>query len=248
MVSRLKNICQQLGEKEPPMDKNFYACNLHAYETSEDLVIPEGVRIIMFCYSGRILNICPRFDKFNWKQIFTNKDASYNYCTFLSNLVQYSTLRNHFCVYEPGSTIKDLKFIGDKYFRDGVFQLPVKAAVMDWDDNIVYTTSDKVTEHVMTTRPASLQMDSATSIRKNRDKAVTLLRYKENPAYIKSSHMDMLFQPLSTLIKNLKFRSGGCTLLLLTCREGKRHKLRRSPRVYDELKKLYQKYRSKTPT
>lgn len=247
-IAKLSRVCRRIDEiddeKRDPEDKNFYAVNMHGYELAEDFVVPAGIRLIMFCYSGKILNICPRFDKYNWEKIFTDSDATYNYCTFLSSLAGYSTLRNHFCVYNEGDVIKNMKFKTDEYFRHGVFSLPVHAAVMDWDANVVYGTSEDATEHAMSSRPEQLQMDSATSIRTDKKKASALLKDKHNPAVFLSSWSMPINVTLENMVRQIKFRNGGGTILLLTCREGKPQKLKHAPRVLEEIERMYTKYRS----
>jgi hypothetical protein len=239
-IERLASICEELDEDEPAMNKNFYAVNLHGYETKEDFIIPENVRIIMFCYSGRKLNVCPRFDKFNWTKIFTNESAAYNYCTFLANIAQYSSIRDHFCIYNPGDRIKNINFRPDDYFRHGLFALPVHAAVYVREDNRIYTTDSDSTGKTIISRSLSRY---TSNVKTDREKACSTLRYSENPAIILSPHI-MNANQLSTIVNNLKFKHGGVTLLLLTCREGKPVKLPHTIRVKEELELMYEKYLS----
>lgn len=241
-INNLKQICQKLNENEPEMDKNFWAVNMHGDETKDEFEIPKGVRIIMFCYSGRSLHVCPRFDKFNWREIFLNEDASYNYCTFLANLSQYSSLRDHFCVYEEGTTIRDLVFTSDELFRNGIYQLPVYAAAYEPNSDQVFVSSEKVFDK------AVRESIKIRRISVNRENTAKVIKDKDSNAIIFSKSIQIPKITLSTLVKNLGTEVGretkkGFTLLLLTCRTGeKRHGIIHPPTVYEELEKLFQKY------
>lgn len=246
-IKRLKLACSRLEteDEKTPVNKNFYAVNMHGSELSSDYTIPDDIRINMFCYTGKILNICPRFDMYNWEKIFTDPNATFNYCTFLSALSGYSTLRNHFCVYEAGHVIKDMRFKTDEWFRHGVFQLPVRGAVMDWDANEVYATSKQSAEYIANKRPIELQMDSDTVISVDKRKASKLLKVSENLLFLSSNWSTPLNQTLSQIINQVKFKTGGSTILLLTCREGIPQKLLHAPRVIEEVENMYNKLKSR---
>lgn len=240
-VKRLKDICYRLDEKEPEIDKNFYAINMHGTELADNYIIPKGIRIIMFCYSGRILKICPRFDTFNWSEIFLNEDSSYNYCTFLSNLVQYSTLRDHFCVYNSGDIIKDIIFHSDEVFRDGIYRLPVYAAVTDPADGTTYVSSSEIfTKAIERFKSHKTVVDPK--------RVGKILRHKESNAIIFSKHIFHSGTKLSTLIRDIQYQQKEFTMLILTCRKSKGFELPHTRRVYEELNRLYQEYQVQRTT
>lgn len=231
-IKTLKTICEKLDEKEEPVNKNFWTVNMHGDELSEDFLVPQGIRIIMFCYSGRKLNICPRFDKFNWREIFLNEDASYNYCTFISNIAQYSSLRDHFCIYEAGHTVKDILLTPDPSFRSGVYKLPVQAAVKDEESNTVYISSPELFSKVIHRETKNVRVDRANTAKIIKDKNIP-------NTIIFSPHYNFQKITLSKLIQKL---GTNYTLLLLTCRTGKKQKLIPAPTVSEELQKLYNQY------
>lgn len=248
IIDRLEASCKLLPEKDKDINKNFFAVNAHGTETKDSLIVPPNCRVIMFCYSGRILEVCPRFEKFIWKRIMTKESASYNYCTFLANIAQYSSIRNHFCIYEPGSNIKNIEFYGDNIFRSDVFELPVRAVVRDESDNTLYSTDEntgldllehesKIGGKVFMVRSKRIKIDQS--------KASKLLHNNSNRAWfaskiVKSDHADNL----SDLLNYINYKGGG-TIILFVCREGKKHKMPKSPKVYDELKKIYKYHQSK---
>jgi len=237
-VSNLKNICLELREDEPSIDKNFFAVNMHGDELKEDFIIPEGVRIVMFCYPGKKLDICQRFDEFNWREIFLNEDASYNYCTFLGNLSQYSSLRDHFCVYKAGNRIRDLRLSSDQDFRHGVYKLPVYAGSYDYDNEQAYVSSpeifDKFIGQTKNIKRVSVNKKIIAKIAKDNKKQLIIL----------SKHILIQKINLSSLVKKLLFEmNSGFTLLLLTCRTGEiRDELFSAPLVREELGKMFENY------
>lgn len=240
IVGRLKKICQDLKEDEPDVDKNFWAVNMHGDELEEDFIVPKGIRIVAFCYPGWKLDICPRFDKFNWRQIFLNEDSTFNYCTFIANLSHYSSLRNHFCIYEEGSKFKDLILSPDEYFRSGVYKLPVKAAVKD-ENGVVYVSTPDIFPDVFSVIGSSkrivLDRDIVGQIAKDKNSETWILSQFKRDSNIK----------LSDLVKSLRVKMGESkrqdfTLLLLTCRTGKRRKEENKFTVDMQLENLIQKF------
>lgn len=241
-IQNLRKICQGLDELEKDTDKNFWVVNMHGDEIPEKFTVPEGVRIIMFCYPGCRLNIWPKFDRFNWREIFMNEDASYNYCTFLSNIVQYPSLRDHFCVYDAGKTVDDLVFSPDENFRSGIYNLPVYGAVYDKNSNTVFSSSEKVFAETVkeTVKVGKIVVD--------KNKTADMIKDKFSPAIFFSKHFEPEQMRLSELVRKLSVvlgseRKKGFTLLLLTCRTGeKRWTSTFPPTAYQELEKLYKKY------
>lgn len=225
-------------DNKEPKNRLFYTVNMHGKELEYDYTVPDGCRVIMFCYSGKILDICPKFDKFNWK-LFTDPDVIVSYCTFLERISKYSSIRNHFCVYNSGEKIQDILFTPDQDFKYGIYKLPVQGAVYDENSNTVYV-SDPETTGLILTNPELSPSRKSTHIAMNPNKTASLLRYRENKSYIHSPHMIVPRIKLSELLRNLKVKYGGCTLLLLTCREGKGYEIPDSHTVLEEIKSLFQ--------
>lgn len=190
---------------------------MHGEESKDNFVIPPNVRIIMFCYSGRTLYVCPKFDKFIWS-IFLDENSVSDYPTFLRSISGYSSIRDHFCVYEEGDTIKDMVFTSDETFRDGLFTLPVMGAVHDAEKNNVYVSSSDIFTDVL---------DSIENVKRvvvDKKKTAHAIRNKNSPGVIFSSHKSFLYPTsLSKILKNYLSLNEGCTLLLLTCRESREH-------------------------
>jgi hypothetical protein len=240
-IANLKKICSQLDEKEPDMNKNFWAVNMHGDETLQEFVVPKGVRIIMFCYSGRKLHVCPRFDKFNWREIFLNEEASFNYCTFISNLSRYSSLRDHFCVYSEGNVIRDLVFRPDENFRDGIFKLPVRAAVFDPENKQVYVSDPEIFSQTVE------KTEKVSRVSVNKQAVAKIVKDKDSSAIIFTPHIITPEIKLSQLVTKLRVSLGKIdnqfTLLLLTCRTGEpRRGLLHPLTVYEELENLVRNY------
>jgi len=254
-LSSFTNICQQVEEKERAMgklpdkiDKNFLVLSMHGANTYKDYTVPAGVRLIMFCYSGRALEICPTFDDFIWENIMLNRDASFNYCTFISNLAQYPSFRDHFCIYNSGDTLNDLVFHKDPYFRDGLFQLPVQAAVMDSEKgNVVYVSSPNImAESIGTSRDIHRQVvnvkKTAEWIKAKKGDADQRIKAIFHTPHWTTKQLGQAFPEgliLSELVKHIQ-RSirPSFTLLLLTCRTGKYQAVPNSPTVLEELTRL----------
>ena len=122
--------CKFYGLKHKNINKNFFFLNAHGEELEEFYEIPKGIRVIMFCYSKR-LDVCPKFDRFNWEHILLDPKATENYCNFLSTISKYKSINDHFCIYEEGDTIRNLSIFTDEYFREGLYRLPVKGYAYD---------------------------------------------------------------------------------------------------------------------
>jgi hypothetical protein len=238
-IKKLANICSNINEpEEPRMNTTFYSVNMHGYETKEDFIIPKNTRVIMFCYSGKILNMCPTFEKFVWEKINTNKYATFNYCTFLANIAQYSSIRNHFCVYNEGDKIKNIEFeTSDNDFRDGIYKLPVRGGVYVEKDNKIYTTDSTSTFKILT-EPQFLQRYTK-NVSKNLEKASSSMRNLNNKFILLSPKLIGIYN-LSLLLNNLS--TTGATILLFTCREGKTDRSIIQHKIHTELEKIYYQY------
>lgn len=260
-LGKLRNICEGIEKKiekkieeknseDNSINKIFYAVNMHGTEKSDDFMIPKNVRIIMFCYPGRVLSVCPKFDLKNWRDILLNEDASFNYCTFITSLT-HSTLRDHFCVYNPGHKIKDIMMNTDPEFRSGIFKLPVKAISIkdiknDSDNinenksghNLAYISSDDIFSDVSSLGFRNIKVD--------RQQVAKDIRYRESDMIIMSYYKSADEIRLSRLVKELLAKHKGFTLLLLTCRQGLPYNLEKGNRVYEEVEMLYEKYRAES--
>lgn len=247
-IETLRRICQNLDEKEPDIDKNFYMVNLHGSENYKEFVVPKGVRLIMFCHA-KTLCVNENFDQFVWENVALNEDACYNYCTFLSNLADYSSLRDHFCVYNEGDTITDLTLykVRNDTFRPGVFQLPMKIGVFVGEDDEYEEDYNKVFYYPESIR-TRVERDYPQQIMElDRSKTAYYSKYKDTEPIVYSYHyMPDMDTTLSALIKRLQVRiigNEGFTLLLMTCRTSNRPvRPTFAPRVYDELEKMYENY------
>lgn len=226
-----RNVCKFLPEAFSEKDRSFVAVHMHGDELKEELKIPDGIRIIMFCYSGKKLDICPRFDLFNWKHLFFDKSATENYCTFLATMSMYSTLRDHFCIFESGDTIRDIDFTPDvgetRDFQDGIFTLPVQAIVKDTYNDVTYVSDSDLFTMANTNMPAR-------RIVYDEDAAARLIKEKTYPTLFASHVKKPLFSyTLSQLIGEYKALGVEKTILILTCRNGDVQKMQRGTRVYD---------------
>lgn len=232
-ISKLKNICEMLNENEPEINKNFWAVSMHGDELDTEFAIPDGVRIIMFCYSGRALHVCPKFDNFIWEEILLNENASYNYCTFLANIAQYPSIRDHFCIYEKNTRIKDILLYNDSDFRSGIYKIPVYGSV--FSDNILYLSSDKIFSE-------SIEKFHL-NIRVNKKKTAGIIKKKNADSHIFSKHIMDNQIKLSELVKKIStglHKKNNFTIILFTCRSGKvAQYIPKQPTVEEEIKNLY---------
>jgi hypothetical protein len=222
--------CRNYKSSEKEINRNFFFVNAHGLELEQLYKIPEGVRIIMFCHE-KTLNICKKFDRFNWEHILLNSTASNNYCSFLSTISQYSSIKDHFCVYEPGSTIRNISIHGDEYFRNGIYRLPVKGYAYNADECSV-VVSDGTLIGEINSDPVLKKMIKncdRTRIYVNSRKISELLREQNDVGIIKSDvigihHGSEKF--LSNLIKSMKIHQPEFTILLMTCRNRDEDKIK----------------------
>ena len=242
MQKLTKEVCVNYRD---PTNSNFYFLNAHGEELEADYIIPKGVRIIMFCYSGAILDVCKKFDKFNWTNILLDPNASSNYCTFLSAISKYSSIRDHFCIYEEGDTIKNIQLYSDNDFREGLFRLPVKGFAHDIDTNSVVISSGTLLSDVQKdSRLKKIMKQVPTTHIKVDDKKVVELMRKKNDVGIISSYIRTIHSKisLSNLINSRKMDEPNFTMLLMVCREGiGSYDISDGKKVKDELAKLYRK-------
>jgi hypothetical protein len=202
------------------INRNFFFLNAHGDEIERIWEVPKGVRIIMFCYSKE-LQVCDRFDRYNWSHILLDPSASDNYCDFLKNISGYSSIKDHFCIYEEHDRIRDIDIETDEKFREGMYRLPVKGYVYDKNnDSIIVsdgTLMSEIHKHselnkIMNgSKPKKIVVDSK--------KIVDLLRVN-NKVGIIQSHVRKIHDKarLSNLINSMKLHMSGLTILLMVCR------------------------------
>ena len=201
-----------------PMNKNFFFLNAHGEELEHIYEIPKGVRLIMFCYS-KTLDVCKKFDEYNWSHILLDPQASSNYCDFLKSISGYSSIRDHFCVYEEGDVIPNLNIFPDDKFRDGLYRLPVKGYAYDKKtDSVVLSDGILLTETINDDRLNQL-MKSRKRVVIDSGRIVKLLKTKKDIGIIQSQVGRIHKTNLSDLINITKLDVPNFTMLLMVCRD-----------------------------
>jgi hypothetical protein len=203
------------------INRNFFFLNAHGEELNTPLEIPVGVRVIMFCHEKE-LEVCQKFDRFNWENILLNPSTSDNYCNFLNSISKYSSIRDHFCIYEEGDVIRNLRILTDEHFRDGLFRLPVKGYAYDSEneqlvvsDGILMSevkSDDKLMKMMKKMKRIHIKVDS---------KRVSELLSIQSEVGIISSYVKKINNKttLSNLIGTLKMNVPEFTILLMVCRD-----------------------------
>jgi hypothetical protein len=237
-----KKILIEKIKKKSDEQGNIYSVFMHGMELDDKFTVPKGVKLIMFCYSGRKLYVCKRFNKFIWKNLFLNENSTYNYLTFISTLSQYSSLRDHFCVYKEGDIVKNLYFENayedDNYFLSGIFKLPIKVSVKD--EGKVYSSSEDIMmESIIHHKNANIKVDI--------DKIGNTIIYPDKDFRIYSYYKRPLKGvKLSNLISDLKSIHEEFTLAILTCRTSDTEKNERDGiPVFEELKNIIRNLKNK---
>jgi len=222
------------------INKNFYFLNCDSEEPENEYEIPKGVRIVMFCYSGKILNVCNAFDKFNWSNILLNPDSSSDYCNFLSAISDYSSINDDFSVYEEGDTIKNINLYSENTIRQGVFKLPVKGFFYDKKtDSIIISSNTPMSSIVRQSELKRFFKDKSQKIIIDDNKIVDLMKKNKNvsiiESYVKKIHKSI---KLSNLINSMK-NHGNFTMLLMVCKNGEENRSFSNGRVIkDEVIKM----------
>ena len=242
MTDISKSDCREYSGYDKPINKNFYFLNGHGGEMDDDYEIPKGVRIIMFCYSGAILDICHKFDRFNWNNILLDPTASSNYCTFLAAISKYSSVKDHFCVYEENDVIKNIELLGDKYFREGLFRLPVKGFGYDEETKSVVISSHSLMSDTQTDKKFIELTKNLprTHILVDDKKLIELMRKKNDVAIFQTSIKQIKGRlKLSNLINSIRLHEDQFTLLLMVCREGEgSEEISKGKKVGDEVERM----------
>lgn len=229
--------CRNYKSSNEPINKNFFFVNAHGLETESLYKIPSGVRVIMFCHE-KTLNVCKRFDRFNWEHILLDPSASSNYCSFLSTISQYSSIRDHFCVYEPGSIIRNQRIYGDEHFRNGLYRLPVKGYVYDADDCSVIVSDGTLIAEINDDPVLKKMMKNCNRKRYYVDsrKVSNFLRTQNDVGIIKS-YVKGIYPDsntfLSNLINSMKIHQSEFTILLMTCRNRDEEEQKKTEDVVD---------------
>jgi len=208
-----------LGKKD--INQNFFFLNAHGEELEQLYEVPKGVRIIMFCYSKE-LQVCDRFDRFNWENILLDPKTSSNYCNFLGSISRYSSIRDHFCVYEENDVIRNMTIFTDKTFREGLYRLPVKGYAYDEKNKTVVVSEGTLLSEVQKdSRLKKLMKDAPrTHIKVDGRRVANLLR-KESDVGIIQSQVRKIHDKarLSNLINSMRLHIPEFTILLMVCRE-----------------------------
>lgn len=233
-LKTLRDISHKINTKnEPRVNKNFYAVNMHGFETSNLIKIPKGIRVVMYCYSGEALYVCEKLDQFIWENVLLNPDAVINYHTFISALAGHKMFRDHFCIYNSGDVIPDIMFGIDEEFRDGIFRLPVKGAVYDGAETL-YVSDDSIFPDVIR------RNEDIRIVKVSRSETAKLISYKGYQNIIFSDwKIPLKVSSLSKIIDELISLGKEGTILLLTCREGLDVSSKKDGKfLYDEIRSL----------
>lgn len=217
---KTKMDCSDYSLINEQINKNFYFVNAHGDELERLYEIPKGVRIIMFCYSKE-LTVCKKFDRFNWENILLDPTASNNYCNFLSTISKYSSIKDHFCVYESGDVIRNLLISSDKIFREGLYRLPVKGYAYDSDTNSIVVSDGTLLSEIHKDKELNKLMKKIGRSRVVVDgkRVVELLRVQNNVGVIQSQVRKIYDKALlSNLINSLQIHIPEFTILLMVCR------------------------------
>lgn len=234
---KYKIDCSEYSLINEPINSNFYFVNAHGDELEKLYEIPPGVRIVMFCYSKN-LDVCQKFDKFNWENILLDPVASSNYCNFLSAISQYSSIKDHFCVYEPGDVIRNLLISTDKTFREGLYRLPVKGYAYDVENNTIVVSDGTLLSEVHKDEKLNKMMKKTERRRVAVDgkRVADLLRVQSDVGIVQSQvrkiHKNAL---LSNLINSLRMHMQEFTILLMVCRTRNEEEIERTKGVAENI-------------
>jgi len=201
-------------------NETFFFLNAHGAEKPNTYIIPNGVRVIMFCHS-KVLDVCPRFDRFNWEHILLEENTSINYNNFLKTISQYSSIKDHFCIYEGGDTIYNLDIWDDKHFRSGLYRLPVKGYAYDkQNDTIVLSEGTSMSDVINDPNLNSFikNKNKRTHIKIDTKRVVQLLKNQNDVGIIQSEIKKIHKTKLSNLINSLKINVDKFTILLMVCK------------------------------
>lgn len=241
-MSKFSNLTNEDNYKgiDKQINKQIYFLNGHGEELENEYEIPKGVRIIMFCYSGKILNVCNVFDKFKWSNILLNPSSTNDYCKFLSAISENKSVNDHFCVYEEGDQIKNINLYSDYNFREGIFKLPVKGFCYGKNsDSIVISSNTPMSSIVSNPELKHFIKKKRKKISIDDNKIIDLMK-KNNDVSIIESYIRKIYKniKLSNLINSMKI-NGNFTILLTVCiEEGESKLIPNGRKIEDELEKI----------
>lgn len=219
-------------------NNNFYFLNGHGEELEQEYEVPNGVRIIMFYYSGKILNICNVFEKFNWSNILLNPNSFTDYYKFLSAISENKSINDYFCIYEEGDIIKNINLYSDNNFREGIFKLPVKGFCYDKKSDSIVISSNTPTSSIV--NYPKLKDFCKEKQKKIDDNKIIDLMKKNNDVCIIENYFRKIYKSvkLSNFINSMRIYQN-FTILISVCKEEKEIKLSSSGRkIEDELEKI----------
>ena len=123
-----------------------YIVHAHGCIHDKVIVIPNNINLIMFCYNKDLSMKCA-FERFSWKFAQSRYDTLPQ---LITGLKQYSSTRDHFCLYRSGDVIRELEIYPevDGVFRDGIYNMPIVFNEIDEIDdtgdlNLVSSTKSK---------------------------------------------------------------------------------------------------------
>lgn len=213
--------CNNYNLAKQPINSNFYFVNAHGEELGSRFEIPKGVRVIMFCHT-KTLHVCPKFDTFNWEHILLDPHTSNNYCNFLNTLVKYSTIRDHFCIYEENDTIRNIRLLPDDNFRAGIFRLPAKGYAFDEKSGQILVSDGTLMTEINNNKKLMDMMKEKGKLHVKVDgkRVANLLRKQSDIGIIRSEVKNIHKQTtLSNIIGNMKIHLNEFTILLMVCRD-----------------------------
>ncbi len=221
-------------------NNNFYFLNGHGEELEKEYEVPNGVRIIMFYYSGKILNICNVFEKFNWSNILLNPNSFTDYYKFLSAISENKSINDYFRIYEEGDIIKNINLYSDNNFREGIFKLPVKGFCYDKkSDSIVISSNTPTSSIVNYPELKNFFKEKQKKIIIDDNKIIDLMKKNKN-VYIIENYFRKIYKSvkLSNFINSMRIYQN-FTILISVYKEEKEIKLSSSGRkIEDELEKI----------
>jgi len=196
---------------------SIYAVNMHGYETDKKIKIPPGISLVMYCYSGELLYVYEDLNKFIWTELFLNEEIK-NYSDLISNMNRNFKFREHFCVYKEGEIVNNILFTTDAGFRDGIFQLPIQAAVHDGEETVVVST-----ESLFPVVAKSKWNMDFRRIFFDKELASDLVSYKGFETKIFSNwKVPLKMTSLKRIFQEFEAMKKTGTIVLLTCREGEK--------------------------
>lgn len=221
------------------VNKNFYFLNGHGKELENKYEIPKGVRIILFRYSGEILNVCNFFRKFKWSNILLNPNFTSDYCNFLSAISEYKSVNGSFCVYEEGDIINNINLYSDNICREGIFKLPVKGFCYDNNFNsIVISSNTPVSSIVNNSELKYFFKEKRKKIVIDDNKIIDLMK-KNNDVSIIESYSRKIYKniKLSNLVNSMRIHEN-FTILLVVNKERESNLISNGRKIEDELAKV----------